>query len=332
MGQSSWSDTFYSTRQATLRSTGKSHFAYDADIKTGKTVAKIHDDLNPHGVKNRESRDSDAHPNSKAIAVLFDITASMGTIPEVLQSKLGGLMKLLLQKSYVDDPQILFGAIGDASPRCNNAPLQVAQFESGIEMDDHLGKIWIEGGGGGQMRESYELAMYFMSRHTSIDCFEKRREKGYLFLTGDEMPYDIVNRDQVKRIIGDDVEEDISTKDIIDELSTKYDVFFIYINSRSYAGSKNQILKHWENLLPERVIDLENPEEVCEVIASTIAMCEGVADVDTAINNLKDVGLSGSDSVKNALVAVGAGVGAGKNNVVAVDGDLEEGEDNLESI
>ena len=70
------------------------------------------------------------------------------------------------------DPQILFGAIGDAT--CDRAPLQVGQFESDNRMDDDLGRILLEGGGGGQKTESYELAMYFMARHTAIDCFEKR--------------------------------------------------------------------------------------------------------------------------------------------------------------
>ena len=61
----------------------------------------------------------------------------------------------------------------------------------------------LEGGGGGQMRESYELAMYFMARHTSLDCHEKRGKRGYLFIIGDEMPYPNVNPQQVSRILGD---------------------------------------------------------------------------------------------------------------------------------
>ena len=39
------------------------------------------------------------------------------------------------------------------------------------------------------MTESYELAMYFMARHTALDCHEKRGKRGYLFIIGDEMAY-----------------------------------------------------------------------------------------------------------------------------------------------
>lgn len=329
MGHSSWSDTFYTSRKANLRAAGKTHFAYNADIKSGKVDKKCHDNLNPYGVKNRESRDSDAHPNSKAIGILFDVTGSMGRNPIILQEKLGGLMKLLLQKGYMEDPHVLFGGIGDAN-NCDEAPLQIGQFEAGIESDDDLSKFWLEGGGCGGMRESYELAAYFMSRHTSIDCFDKRREKGYLFLVGDEMCYDAVDKDQVSKLIGDGLQEDISTKEIFKELEDKYDVFFIYINSGSYgAGGKEKVIEHWKEILPERVIDLENAEEVCEVIASTIAMCEGVADLDTAMNDLKDVGLSASPGVKNALVKIGTG---SKGNLVSVSEDIGEGESQLENI
>ena len=29
--------------------------------------------------------------------------------------------------------------------------------------------------------------MYFMARHTSLDCHEKRGQRGYLFIIGDEL-------------------------------------------------------------------------------------------------------------------------------------------------
>jgi len=36
--------------------------------------------------------------------------------------------------------------------------------------------------------------MYFMARKTAIDCLEKRKQRGYLFIIGDEMPYRVVRR------------------------------------------------------------------------------------------------------------------------------------------
>ena len=185
MGSSRWSDAFYSAREADRATTGTSAFVHDHAVKTGVVEAKVHERMDPKGVKFRESRDSEAHPESRALAVWFDVTGSMGGIPLVLQKKLAGLMAMLIKKGYIAHPQIMFGGIGDASTdpyrgyQTDKAPLQVGQFESGIEMDDDLGRLFLEGGGGGQSTESYELAMYFTARHTAIDCFEKRGEKGY---------------------------------------------------------------------------------------------------------------------------------------------------------
>lgn len=55
--------------------------------------------------------------------------------------------EMLLSQSTIPDPQVLFSAIGDAHTDC--APLQIGQFESGLEMDDWLTKIYLESGGGG---------------------------------------------------------------------------------------------------------------------------------------------------------------------------------------
>ena len=146
MGSGRWSTDVYDAAARLRRATGRSAFAYSDGGAHG-----VHDDLNPFGVDQRESRDSDEHPQSLAIAVLFDVTGSMRKVPRVLQRKLPGLLGLLLRKGvgsgdgYVADPHIMFGAIGDAT--CDRVPLQVGQFESDNRLDDDLGRFVLEGGG-----------------------------------------------------------------------------------------------------------------------------------------------------------------------------------------
>ena len=53
----------------------------------------------------------------------------------------------------------------------------MGQFESGNEIEDDLSRIFLEGGGGGQQTESYELALYFLARKTKTDCFEQRTHR-----------------------------------------------------------------------------------------------------------------------------------------------------------
>ena len=236
MGYSNWSDTAYKSRQNFRQKTNQSAFTYDQQVRaTGKVAA--HPQMNPADVV-RESRDSDSHPDSVAIGVLFDVTGSMGVVPRVLQTKLGSLMRLLVQKGYLAHPQVLFGAVGDAYT--DRVPLQIGQFESGLEMDDDLGKIYIEGGGGGQVHESYELGIYFFARHTAIDCYDKRGHKGYLFTIGDEMPYDVVRKQQVADVLGDKLRQDIATDQIVAEVQERYEYFHI-IPTNTYHGQRPEV-------------------------------------------------------------------------------------------
>lgn len=286
MGYSNWSDAAYQSRQSYRQQTQQTAFTYDQQVRaTG--VVQVHAQMNPLG-KMRESRDSDQHPDSVAIAVLFDVTGSMGNVPRVLQTKLGKLMRVLVQRGYVAHPQILFGAIGDAN--CDQIPLQIGQFESGLEMDDDLSKIYLEGGGGGQVHETYELGLYFIARHTAIDCFDRRSHKGYLFTIGDEKPYPAVRRSQVKQLIGDSLALRISTEAIVAEVQQRYEYFHIIPTNTSHGGSA-EVQTRWRGLLGERVLLLDDEAAVCETIALAIGLCEGTFDdLDTGAQDMQDAG------------------------------------------
>jgi len=250
MGSGIWSTDVYDAADRYRRSTGKSAFAY-----SDSGARSVHKGLDPRGVAARESRDSDEHPESLAIAVLFDVTGSMGSVPRSLQAKLPQLLGLLLRKAYVRHPQILFGAIGDAT--CDRAPLQVGQFESDNRLDDDLSRILLEGGGGGQQTESYELAMYFMARHTTIDCFDKRGKRGYLFIIGDEMAYGQVKGGEVHKVLGYRPEQTPRLRELVAEVRRRYDTYFIIPEGASYAGDE-RILRFWRDLLGQNVIELDD--------------------------------------------------------------------------
>ncbi|MFD0855597.1 hypothetical protein ACFQ07_25370, partial [Actinomadura adrarensis] len=298
MGSGHWSTDVYDAARSYRASTGASAFAYS---DSGAT--KVHPDLNPFGIDMRESRDSDDHPESLAIAVLFDVTGSMRRVPRILQEKLPDLLGLLLRKGYVRDPHIMFGAIGDAT--CDRAPLQVGQFEADNRMDDDLGKIYLEGGGGGQMTESYELAMYFMARHTSIDCHEKRGRRGYLFMIGDELAYPAAKRREIARVIGDESRADLPIEELMRELRRKYDVYFIIPEGSSHAGSR-RLKDFWQDLLGQNVLYLDDLTAVCETIAITIGLAEDAIDLDDGLRDLDEVGSDAGASVSRALARLEA--------------------------
>lgn len=289
MGSGRWSTDVYSLREEMRKRSGKSAFDYSASTTSDPAGPRVHPTLDPHGVRVRESRDSDEHPESLAIAVFFDVTGSMLNIPVTMQQKLPELLGLLLRKGYVDHPHILFGAIGDAT--CDQVPLQVGQFESDNRMDDHLEHIVLEGGGGGQKTESYELALYFVAEHTSIDCWEKRGHKGYLFIIGDEMAYPAVKRAYVQSLMGDDLESDISISAMIARLRERYEVFYILPQSASHGGDR-EVLTFWRKLLGQNVLELGDEVAVCETIALTIGIWEGRTDLEEGVDDLKEMGVT----------------------------------------
>lgn len=329
MGSGTWDPGTYSSHESARLASGRSAFDYSDHVRSAPVEErKAHESLDPKGVGLRESRDSNEHPNSTAIAVWFDVTGSMHRAPLELQQKLPELFGLLLRKGFVPDPQIMMAAIGDAIS--DRVPVQAGQFESDNRIDENLGNIYLEGGGGGGNHESYELALYFMARHTAIDCFEKHGRRGYLFIIADEKAYTVVSRELVNKVFGDRLQEDISLADIMVEVKKRYHVFYLHPEDASYVDDLGNI-KFWTSLLGQNYVQHVTVEAVCETIASLIGATEGtVESVDEIVGHLREVGASeriigtvtravtpfvGTTAVATgegpALPAVSSGVGTG---------------------
>jgi len=176
-------------------------------------------------------------------------------------------------------------------------------------MDGDLERILLEGGGGGQKTESYELAMYFMARHTTIDCWEKRHKRGYLFIVGDEMAYPKVKPREVSAWIGDELAQPVPLKHLTAELTRSWDTYYILPEGASYAGD-SQVLGFWRELLGQNVIELASLDAVCETIALTIGLGEDAIDLDAGLADLADVGSTAGPAVSKALAVIGATRGA----------------------
>ena len=140
-----------------LAVTGADAFAHSRKVIEAGHL-HVHPSLDPYVLRIRESRDSSEHPESNAVLISLDVTGSMARVVRGVHRDLPRLHELLLGHAYLPHPQILFAAIGDAT--CDKVPLQVGQFESDNRMDLNLENMVLEGGGGGQKTESYELALY----------------------------------------------------------------------------------------------------------------------------------------------------------------------------
>lgn len=266
------------------------------------TASTIDDKFDPKNCKPRESCDSATNPNSTPIIVALDNTGSMGELAGVLAREgLNTLIQEIYDRKPVSDPHVMIMSVGDAY--CDRSPLQVTQFESDISLAKQLEKLYLEGGGGGNNGESYNLAWYYAAYHTEIDSIKKRGRKGLLFTVGDEPMHPKLLAEHVQKFIGGELQQDIKTKDLLTVLKEKYDVYHVIIKEGDYARSDlKAVQKSWYDLLgKERVIELSDHTKLSEAIVSAIQINEGSLAHDVAKSWDGSTAVVVADAVKNLV-------------------------------
>lgn len=271
----------YSVETRTIRATTLGYASKPAsEIFTQRSMDNA---MNPHGVMLRESRDSDEHPNSVSIILALDVTGSMGSIPHFLVKEgLPHIMGNIIQRG-IKDPQLLFLAVGDHE--CDSSPLQVGQFESSDELlDKWLTDVYLEGGGGGNAGESYLLAWYFAGFHTSIDCFEKRQQKGFLFTIGDEPTLPEIPAKALTKIMGTGQYHNYPASVLLDKARERYHVYHLHVKETG-AGSEKRTQDGWKQLMGSNLIMVDKHTEIAKIIpdiVSQVALAEMNPVVQTA--------------------------------------------------
>jgi hypothetical protein len=283
--------------------------AYAQKATAGKTQAQIFtsrsmkDEFDPAKISMRESRDSADNPVSTPIILASDVTGSMGMIAEVLmRDGLNTLATEIYARKPVTDPHILIAAVGDA--KTDRAPLQVTQFEADIRVAEQARELWLEGNGGGNGGESYGSAHLFAAMKVSADAIEKRGRKGYLFTIGDEPVHDGMTKAEVKRVLGIDVERDLSAREILAMAERHWEVFHIALVNEGYCHSwRGEVLANWRKVLPERTIALEDVGALAETVVSLIQVTEGARPADVAASWSGSTALAVANALKGMPAA-----------------------------
>lgn len=278
MGHGKWSSTEYSRYRSSYASRSRE------EIFTANRHGRMDPRMDPFRVGMRESRDSQDHPRSLAVSLYLDVTGSMGMVPEdLVRNQLGGLMDTLLLQG-VTDPQLMFSAVGDH--RCDRAPLQLGQFESSTQLiNDGLGRLYLEGGGG-DAPESYLLAWHAAARHTSIDCWEKRREKGFLFTVGDDATHGVFEAASQMNIFGYQSARTVSAIDLLAEAQERYHVFHVHID-RGRDGQRSRVADSWYDLLGKHSLGLRDYRQLGLLVATVVSVIKG-ADADDIMKRQDD--------------------------------------------
>ena len=265
--------------------------------------------MNPHGITYRECRDSDVNPESIGIIFGLDCTGSMRGVLELLATKyLCQFMKIV--KQFVPYPQPLMAGIGDERGG-DVAPCQLGQFECEAQLiDQWLTRLDINQNGFDNDGESYELIFYAAARKMAMDCWEKRDRKGYLFVTGDDKPFDFVSAREVLHVFGDKIANNIPMASIIKEASKTFHPFFMIPDHarRSYCEGP------WRKYLGDNVICLEDAADTSAAAGAIIGLTEGrLADLDAVSAKLKSMQIEGAQvqRVIGAIAPYAASIGRG---------------------
>lgn len=244
------------------------------------TSSRLKDVFNPVKFEFRESRDNQYQPETTPIIVGLDVTGSMSSLLKTVASGIGTFASTIFEKDIVKDPQIMMMGIGDV--KCDNAPLQVTQFESDIKILEQLKELYFEEGGGGNGSESYPLGWYYASKYTLTDALEKRDKKGIMITIGnDGLPESLLNS-EILRFVGKN-DETISTKNIYSMVSKKYETFHIHLTS-GMGGWNNGVEDSLREVLGDNLIIVNDVETIPEVM---IALCMKLKGMDESkIENL----------------------------------------------
>lgn len=281
MGCGSWSPTAYTVYTASVGRTVTSDGVVDGEYTAQEMYTQKHisDELNPYNVT-RECCDTEEHPNTMPVILALDVTGSMGDTAVEVAKRLNVIMTELYEK--VQDVEFCIMGIGDLA--YDSAPIQMSQFESDVRIAEHLDKIYFEGGGGGNDYESYTAAWYMGARHTKLDCWNRGR-KGTIITMGDEPLNPYLPKGALSRAIGDDLQADIETSELYDEVSAKYDIYHLAISdTSSYRWHKPKINSTWNRFLDGDHFKTVSLDALASTIVDIIANNAGSKN-ETVVND-----------------------------------------------
>ena len=237
------------------------------------------------------SLDSSMLPNGKIleskakhpIIVMLDVTGSNINFARVVYDKLPMFYGQIEQKGYLEDFEISFCAVGDAYT--DDYPLQIGSFAKGIELDSWIEKIVLEGCGGGQTKESYELAAYYLYQKTKFTV----GSEPIIFFIGDEAPYPTVNPNQAEHFGMECPEGGVNAFALLRK-KVKDNVFML-LNKYQGRYDDEDIVNTWEKLLaPEHVIKINEEKAIVDLMLGIISMISSTRTLETYKIDMLDRG------------------------------------------
>jgi hypothetical protein len=268
----------------------------------------LHPDLDPKFYSQNNLKSKGRSP----IVFALDVTGSMGEWVKTIYDKLPMFYGQIIQNEYTFDPTLSFCAIGDAD--CSKVPIQISGFSTGLDIDSCINKIFLEGGGGGNLRESYELAAHFYLNN----CDLENHEFPFLFITGDEAFFNEITKVNVEKIFGQKLEKNLNSREVFKLLKKKFNVFHLRKTFEMEEKEKGMYKQWGDTLGQERVLSVNSPKASIDVILGCIAITTGARTLEEYIKDMISRGQTQErvEEVTSALILYQTKLNNGETNPV----------------
>ncbi|MDR0979367.1 MAG: hypothetical protein LBL91_05560 [Lachnospiraceae bacterium] len=258
MGGESYGRDVYSSYSTSNGSGSSSSWGASSIAAAKISSTKLDSSMNPTG---KNLRSTTKNP----IIIVLDETGSNIDLARLLYDKLPMFYGQIEQKKYFDDFDISICAVGDAYT--DSYPLQVSPFAKGIELDSYMEKLVLEGGGGGNNGESYELMAYYLTEKTEF----APGAKPIVFFIGDEPYHPKVNKGQAEKF-------DLPFTEPIDPFPNLRKKFNdnVYMLLNRFCGRDSfdsKALSQWTKALaPEHLIKISEEKAVVDLMLGILAL------------------------------------------------------------
>ncbi len=253
---------------------GKSTYAYGKKGEKNRAVAAERAKASGPRTYEKKASANDAVIDPKKrivtksknpVIIAIDVTGSMASWPFEIFDRLPLLYNTLSQ--YRDDLEICFAAIGDS--KVDQWPLQVTSFANGFDLEQQLGALYGEGGGG-DAAESYGLFAHWVNSHVSIP---QLGEKPFLIVFGDIYMHEITSAAEISHFLGDTLRQDVNSIEAWKEVAQNWNTWFL----RRPTGKKgDQVDKQWARAIGEqKIFHIEDEQRAVDYAMGLIARAWG---------------------------------------------------------
>lgn len=206
---------------------------------------------------------------ANVIIAVLDVTGSMGSWRTDIFKHLVTLYKE--SQGYLgDDVEILFCVYGDVK---YGDRLEVAEFGSGPELDDHLEALYMNAGGGGDEQESPEMLAYYLLQNVDVSS----AKHVYTFFVTDEAGASTISEGHARSHLDLSVNAELSdTRTVFRSLLRKMEVFTILRKTDMGGYDPARIRQWWVDCLgEERIMPLDRGNLVVESMLACVAKTTG---------------------------------------------------------